>query len=113
MLHDAATNRVDFTTLNLREKKSRNKLKWIMSYMARENQSKLTELQLFKQLAVLDYHTERETIEMHWENAAQLYTSIKKVLLPGLREVEKKKVDPTQELEEAYRRAFPESYTAK
>jgi len=81
--------------------------------MARENQAKLNELQLFKQLAVLDYHTERETIEMHWENAAQLYTGVKKFMLPWLREVEKKKVDPTQELEEAYRRAFPEADTSK
>jgi len=113
MLQAAATNRLDFTTLNLREKKSRNKLKWFMSYIAKENQAKLHELQLLKQLSVLDYHTKRETLEMHWENATELYTGIKKFMLPWFREVEKKKVDPAKEMEEAYRRAFPDADTSK
>jgi len=34
-------------------------------------------------------------------------------MLPWFREVEKKKVDPAKEMEEAYRRAFPDADTSK
>ena len=111
MLQAAAKNIIDFSTLNLREKKSRNKVKWMLSYIYRNNISELQKLQLFKQFAVLDYNTDRETLETHWENASNLYESIKQFELPWLEEV-KKEVDTSQELEEAYKRAFPDVDTS-
>jgi len=113
MLQAAAKNIIDFSTLNLREKKSRNKVKWMLSYIYRNNIAELQKLQLVKQCAVLDYNTARETLETHWENASTLYAAIQQFQLPWLEEVKKTaEVDPSQELEEAYKRAFPDADTS-
>jgi len=52
---------LDFSKLDLHQSKTWNKIKWVTDDLVTQHLAKLTELQILKQHAVLDYASERST----------------------------------------------------
>ncbi len=97
---------LDFTKLDLRQRKTWNKIKWVTSNIVTEHLSKLTELKLLKQHAVLDYSSARSTIEHHWRAADTLFKEYQTFVLPWVDTKIKTDEDTVAELREQYADAF-------
>ena len=97
---------LDFAKLDLRQRKTWNKIKWVTSGIVTQHLAKLTELRLLKQHAVLDYSSARSTIEHHWRAADGLFKEYQTFLLPWVDSKIKTDEETVAELREQYTEAF-------
>jgi len=106
LVQAASRGVLDFANLDLRQRKTWNKIKWVTSNIVTQHLSKLTELRLLKQHAVLNYASTRSTLEHHWHAADGLFKEYQTFLLPWVATKTKTDDDTSQTLHAQYTEAF-------
>lgn len=106
MIQAAATGAIDFRDADPFDRTWEIKVDWILEYVARTNLKSIYEAKLAQQLALLDYDTERQTFDHHWEQTTQLQTRIIETLLPWLDTGIQDTKEVAEQLTKEYAEAF-------